>query len=621
MNLGSYKNRILRINLSNRTISEQGLSDEVIHSFIGGRGFGIYQLYRELKPKIEPLSEQNKLIFVTGVFTGTSAQAASRWMVFAKSPLTGYVARSVAGGDWGAWLKFAGYDFIQVEGKAERPVYLYITPEGCQILDAGELWGKGTRETQEIISGIHGKNTRVACIGPAGERLVRYAAIMTKERAAGRCGVGTVMGSKNLKAIAVNATRNISVYDSEAYAQLVKEQIATFNNNKTCLHHKAMGTTDTQDITNSFGIFPTRNFRYGVLTNWKKMSGEEYQKYKIGNEGCYSCFVRCGHVHQVADGAYPGARSGGTEYETICMFTGSIESNNVEATIAANQLCNDLGLDTISTGSCIGFAYELYERGIISRQDTDGLELTYGNHAAMIEMVKKIAFREGIGNILAEGTKRAAQIIGKGSESFAMHIKGMEISGYEPRGAKSQGFNMATSNIGASHNYGYAVQEIFGVPFPRIVDRFAEEENADIVIHNQDTKGLLEVGIGCEFSQGWAWFPNLFSRMLVAATGIKEFGDVGYSMKAGERIVNLERLFNVREGLKREDDYLPRRMLEEPLDTRGAPGNGQVVKYMDKFLDRYYQLRGWTSGGRPSRQKVEELGLFKLMPGLKSLVS
>jgi len=224
-------------------------------------------------------------------------------------------------------------------------------------------------------------------------------------------------------------------------------------------------------------------------------------------------------------------------------------------------------------------------------------------------MIKKIAFREGLGDILAEGTRRAGKIIGKGAEDYGIHVKGLELSGYEPRGAKAQGFSMATSNIGASHNYGYAAQEIFGVPFPRVINRFDEEENADVVLYSQDSKALLEVGIACEFSKGWEWFPNLFCQMLVAATGIEEFGDVDYGMRVAERIVNLERLFNVREGLKRKDDYLPKRMLTEPLDTRGALGNGQIVRHMDEFLDKYYELRGWDTEGRPSQQKLEELNL------------
>jgi len=377
--LGGYKNRVLRVNLSNGTFVEEALNEEAIHDFIGGRGFGIYSLYKEVGPETDPLGESNKMFFVTGAFTGTSAQAASRWMVYTKSPLTGCVGRSVSGGDFGAWLKFSGYDCLVVEGKSEKPCYLYITPTECQILDAVEVWGKGTKETQVKLAEKHGKNTRTACIGPAGENLVRYAAIMTKDRAAGRCGVGTVMGSKNLKAISINATRNIDLYNPELYAQMVKEQIKIIASNKRYQHHKAMGTTDTQDITNRIGIFPTRNFRYGVLTDWEKMQGQEYLKYKTGKDGCYSCSLRCGHIHTVTSGPYAGAVSGGTEYETICMFTGSADSNNVEATIAANQLCNDLGLDTISCGSCIGFAYELYEKGLITREDTGGLELSYGN--------------------------------------------------------------------------------------------------------------------------------------------------------------------------------------------------------------------------------------------------
>ena len=607
--MDKYTCKLLRINLSTGGIREELVPEQDIMDFVGGRGFGIQYLYQELAPGIDPLGEQNKLLILAGVLTGTSAQAASRWMVCTKSPLTGGFARSSAGGDFGAWLKFSGYDSIIIEGKAKRPVYIHLTHDSCQIHDANELWGTGTQETQEILRQSCGKDAQIACIGPAGERLVRYAAIITKDRAAGRCGVGTVMGSKNLKAIVVTARRSVKLRDPETFKQLVKEQIGIFNDNDSCQHHKVMGTIDTQDITSSLGVFPVKNFRYGCMADWKKIAGQEYQKLEVGREGCYSCSIQCGHAHYVPTGPYAGARSGGTEYETICMFTGSIDSTSIEATIAANQLCNDLGLDTISTGNCIGFAYELYEKGILTQKDTDGLKLNYGNHSAMIDLVRKIAWREGIGNILAEGTMRAAATIGNGAEAYAMQVKGLELPGYDPRGAKSQGFNMATSNIGASHNYGYAVQEIFGVTIPRKVDRFAEEENADVVIYNQDSKAMWEVGLGCEFSQGWGWFPDLFAKMLGAATGIDNFADVGYLWKVGERIVNLERVFNIREGFRRKDDYLPTRMLTEPLRIEDVPGKGQMVRNMDKFLDRYYRLRGWTPEGIPSRQHLEELGL------------
>ena len=448
----------------------------------------------------------------------------------------------------------------------------------------------------------------MACIGPAGEKLVKYAAIVTKRRTAARCGVGAVMGSKNLKAIAINAQRDVQLHAPETFEALVKEQIAQMKASKGYHHHTEMGTTTTHDVTNQLGIYPVRNFRYGQQNDYEKLSGEEYRKFRTGHFGCYSCSSMCGKQHQVTSGPYAGAHSSGPEYETIWAFSGPMGNINIEATIAADQLCDDFGLDTISTGNSIGFAYELYEKGILTKDDTDGLELTYGNHSAMIALIKKIARREGFGKILAEGVMRPTATIGKGAEAYGIHIKGLEPAAYEPRGSKCLGFNYATSNIGASHGYGYAPQEVFGIPFPRAVDRFGEEENADIVVFNQNNGATGEVGVACVFARGW-WAPGLFEKMLVAATGIDEIADPSYLRRVGDRIVNLERAFNVRDGFRRKHDTFPQRMLTEPLHTRGAPGEGQMIRNLDKFLDRYYAIRGWTPEGIPSPQKLNELGL------------
>jgi len=599
----------LTINLSDREIKEEPVSEKVANDFIGGRGFGIYYLYRDVLPNTDPLGENNKLLLVTGPLAGTNAQAVSRWMVCTRSPQTGAFARSVCGADFGAWMRFAGYDFIRVGGKAERPVYIHLSNDTCQIKDADELWGKGTLETQESLIQQYGKNTRVACIGPAGEKLVRYAAIASARRTAGRCGTGTVMGSKNLKAIAISAQRNVQLHDPVTFKELVKEQIKLMQESKAYHHHTDVGTTTTHDITNPLGIYPVRNFRYGQQNGYEKLSGEEYRKFRTGNFGCYSCSARCGKIHHVSSGPYAGSHSEGPEYETIWAFSGPTDNTNIEATIAADQLCDDLGIDTISAGNAIGFAYELYEKGILTRQDTDGLELTYGNHAAMIELIKKIGRREGIGNVLAEGVMQAAALIGKGAESYAIHVKGLELPAYEPRGAKCLGFNYATSNIGASHGYGYAPQEVFGSPIPRPVDRFAEEENADIVIFNQHSRAVNELGICCSFAGLWGWIPLLLHKMLFAATGIDQIADPGYLRSLGDRIINLERAFNVRDGFRRKHDTLPERFLKEPLHTGTAPGEGQMIRALDKFLDRYYKMRGWTPEGIPSPQKLNELGL------------
>ena len=601
--------RLLRINLSSGKTATESVPEKIARDFVGGRGYGIKYLYDELAPNVDPLGEDNKLIILNGVLAGTSAQAVSRWMVCTKSPLTGAFARSVCGADFGAWLKFAGYDFIIIEGKAKKPVYIHMTKDSCQILDASELWGKDTKETQEWLKEHHGNNSRAACIGPAGEKLVKYAGIFSDRRTAGRCGTGTVMGSKNLKAITITARRNVQHHDPEAYKQLAREQVEVIREDRAFQFHKEWGTTCTQDITNEIGIYPVKNFRYGQQVGYEKITGAEYRKFRTGGIGCYSCPANCGKVHKVLEGPYAGATSEGPEYESIWVFTGSIDSTSIEASILADQLCDDLGMDTISAGNAIGFAYELYERGILSKEDTDGLDLSYGNHASMIALIKKIGLREGIGDILAEGVVRAATAIGKGAEAYAMHVKGLEIPAYDPRGTKAMGYNYATSSIGASHCYGYARQDVFGAIEPRMTDRFAEVENADIVIYNQDGTAWKETGVICAFAVGWGWVNNFFGKLLAAARGIDEFADNDYLQRVGERIYTLERLFNIREGFGREQDTLPQRILTEPLHTLEAPGEGQIVGHRDEFLDRYYQLRGWSKEGVPTPERLKELGL------------
>jgi aldehyde:ferredoxin oxidoreductase len=342
------------------------------------------------------------------------------------------------------------------------------------------------------------------------------------------------------------------------------------------------------------------------LTDYKKVFGAEYRKMRVGDIGCYSCAARCGKVHTVPSGIYAGAHSEGPEYESIWAFTGSIESDSLEASIAADQLCDDLGLDTISTGNTIGFAYELYEKGLLKKSDTDGLELIFGETAPMVALIKKIGYREGIGDTLAEGTMRVAGKIGKGTDVYAIHVKGMELPAYEPRGAKSQGYNYATASVGASHCYGYAAQDIFGAPFPHPTDRF-DEGNADIVIYNQDNTAWHECGVACAFSGGWGWM-DIFGKLVAAARGIDAYADAQLE-KVGTRLFNLERAFNVREGFGRNNDYLPARIRTEPLHTRKAPGEGQTVGHNEEFLDKYYQLRGWTKEGMPTAKKLRELGL------------
>ena len=600
----------MRVDLTTNTIKEEIIPDKIVVDFVGGRGFGVKYLYDELSPGIDPLSPSNKLLFNIGPLAGTGAQSFSRWMVTTKSPLTGTYCRSVGGGEWGAWLRFAGLDMIIIEGKATKPVYLYIEDGHREIKDASELWGNGTCKTQEKLKEIYGDKTRIVCIGTAGEKLVRYASIISDDRAAGRGGVGTVMGSKNLKAIAIKTTKRVrKASDPEAFKELVKEhggRLAT----KGRQEFTEFGTLTNVEKVNSLGFFPTRNFREGRLDGWENISHEAYAKIKVRNDVCYGCPVKCGKVHVLTTGPYAGTSSGkGPEYETIWAFTATIGSTDIGTTIVANVLCTDLGIDTLSTGSSIGFAYELFEKGIIGISDTDGLELTYGNHEAAIELVKRIGNRQGFGDILAEGTKRAAAHIGKGTEAYAMQVKGLELPAYDPRGAKRHGLGYATSTMGGNHNMAYITQEIFGATYPHPVDRLADEGSADLAIYSQDTNATWETGICCGFTQPRA---SIFAAMLAAVTGIPELGSDEYMAKVGERVFNLEKAFNLREGFGRKDDTLPLRLTTEPLRNAG-PSEGQIVRKLDTLLDEYYRLRGWDKNGVPTPAKLKELGLDEVI--------
>jgi aldehyde:ferredoxin oxidoreductase len=609
--MDGYAGKFLRVNLSSGSIETEPLPQKHVMAFLGGRGFGIRYLYDEVPAGADPLGEENKIVFQTGILTGTAVVAGSRWLASALSPLTGIYGKSCAGGDFGAWLKFAGYDFVIVEGKAEKPVYLHVTADGCEIRDASGLWGKNTGETQALLREYHGATTRAACIGPGGENLVRYAAIVTGTRTASRCGIGTVMGSKRLKAIAVSARRTVNIADPDALRGLIKDQVATINADATYQSHKKYGTTEGSMSRNALGIYPTKNFRYGRMEGHERLSQVEFGKLRTGEFGCYACSARCGKVHAIPAGRpYEGVVSEGPEYESYWSFSGPIGSTSIEATVAADQLCDELGIDTISAGGSIGFAYELYEKGIITKSDTDGLELVYGNHAAMVTLIEKICRREGFGNILAEGTVRAAQIIGNGAAAYAMQVKGLELPGYEPRGVKATGFGYATSSIGGTHGNGSLAFQEWGMPVPRAVDRFSEDGKADIVIFNQNGSALGEAGIICSFSRSWGdWYRRIYPAMLRAATGIEEFGDMRFLGATSERIVTLERAFNVRRGVRRKHDRLPDRFLTEPLHTGASPGEGQMVTNLEGFLDEYYRLRGWSEDGVPTREKLEGIGL------------
>ncbi len=595
--------KLLRVDLSTGKAKVEPIPEQVKRDFWGGRGFGIFYLYQELAPGIDPLGPENKILFLCGILAGSSAQGFAKWIVMAKSPLTGGIGRAAGGADFGAWIKFAGFDAIIVEGRAKKPVYIYVEKDRAEVRDASELWGLDTEETQNRLQEIHGPGTRAACIGPAGEKLVRYAAVVSARRTASRCGHGAVMGSKNLKAVAINATGRPTAANPELFKKLVQEQIAASRDDPRRIQSTEHGTTWGVDMFGQWGITPVHNFQEGSLKGRERLTAEVFTKLKVGNFGCYSCMTNCGQIHKLTRGSYKGVYSEGPEYESIFALGAALGNTNTGSVVQADCLCDLLGLDTISTGVSIAFAYELFQRGIITAKDTDGLELTWGNHEAMIELVKKIGQRQGFGQLLGEGSKRAADSIGQGAQHYAIHSKGTEMGGYDPRAVRGYALGYSVSNIGASHMYGRPREEIYGR-----VDRFtiSEEERTKLVIANMGSQAFQETTGMCNFTS--AVTHESLAKLLVAGTGNDVFADLENLRRMGEKIVCLERVFNVREGFSRKDDTLPVRMLAEPLKNAG-PSTGMVVQNFDGILDLYYDMVGYTRLGIPSREKLKELGL------------
>ncbi len=603
---GGYMGKFLRVNLSDGTIKEEKFSDEVLKNYIGGRGLGVRILYDELKPGTDPLSPENKILIMTGPLTGTAAPQSGRWCSVTKSPLTGTIHDSHSGGSFGPELKFSGFDGIIIEGAAEKPVYLWIHDGEAEIRKADHLWGKDTHTTTDmIIKELGDPNIKVACIGPAGENLVRIACIINdKHRAAGRGGHGAVWGSKKLKAIAVRGTQRPPIADEEAFKEAVKDAREKFRANPvTGQSLPQYGTAVLVNIINESGLFPTRNFQTGVFRTANRISGETLaETLLVKKKPCWGCMIACGRVTKVPPWSPYSGEGEGPEYETIWAFGADCGVDNLEAITKANYLCNELGLDTISMGAVIACAMELYEKGYMKPEQTRGLDLKFGNAAAIVELTWRTAYRSGLGDDLAEGAERLAKKYG--APELAMTVKGQELPAYDPRGAKGHGLGYATSNRGGCHLRAYMISpEILGVP--EKLDPLTPEGKAQWVITFQDLFAVCDSLILCKFNT-FAIGAEEFAAMLSAATGWKYTADD--IMKVGERIYNLERAFNIREGFKgREEDTLPKRLLEEPMPE--GPAKGHVVE-LDKMLDEYYKLRGWVDG-KPTKAKLKELGLEK----------
>ena len=612
---GGYTGRILRINLTSKTAQEEKLPLEVAQNFIGGAGLGIKYLFDEVKPGTDALGPDNKLIFAPGPFTGTPTPCASRMAVVGKSPLTGAIGTALTGGYFPAELKFAGWDAIILEGKSDKPTWISIKDSTVKFHDATGIWGTMTFDCQQMVKDdLKDQNTRVMCIGPAGERLSKLACIINERRAAGRKGLGAVMGSKNLKAIAVRGTGTVAIASEEKYKTARTEMLKTMKESPVLYSaFSPAGTPMVVDLTGALGILSAKNWSAtGEFVPVDQLGLDAQNTRKIGKEHCYDCPVGCSQMKLARSGPYAGILTEGPEFETIYSFGTETGVANLDAVIAADRLADELGLDSISAGVTIGFAMELFEKGILTTSDTGGIDLKFGNDKAMMDVLRMMAFREGIGDILSDGTKAAAQKIGKGSDKFAMNIKGLEMPAYDVRGAKAHGLNYATAYTGADHNKGYAFQEIFGIPVPWEVDRLAIEGKGKLTKWNQDVRAVTcDCATMCAFILDTA-LPATSTQntaaLMEAITGLTFTADE--VQRVGERLNNLAKAFNMREGFTRADDTFPERLMTEPLKDGGSKGQLISKDDLKKMLDEYYTERGWdTQTGVPTRAKLEELGL------------
>jgi aldehyde:ferredoxin oxidoreductase len=605
-----WTGRILRIDLTKGDIKHEDLDSRVVKDYIGGRGLGIYYMLREVDPTCDPLGSKNKLMMTTGPLTGTRAPTGARYMVTTKSPLTGAVTCSNSGGRFPTELKRAGYDGIIIEGIASEPVYIWINDDKTEIRPATHLWGKTTHQTDDILRAETDDTAKTAVIGPAGEKLVLFASIMNdRDRAAGRSGVGAVMGSKNLKGIVVRGGKDVPLADESLFKEINSKYRGRFkdatkdNPSPLRLH----GTAITAVATQANGVFPTRNFQYGTFDGWESIYGETLtKKYLVKAKACFSCPIGCGRLTKIPDGPFKGEGEG-PEYETIYSLGSDCGVDDLAALTKANYLCNELGLDTISMGSTIACAMELMEKGYLSKDDV-GIDLNWGDGAALVALTRQTGLREGFGDLLAEGSLRLATRFGH--PELAMVSKGQDFAGYDPRGAQAMGLVYATSPIGASHMRADSPYfELLGVPVK--IDPQTWDNKPPIIVKWQDIFSLFDAAGLCVFfsirylvEQNLEIQPTGIMELLNAATG------ANYSLeeleKAGERICNAERLFLVRAGFSRKDDTLPPRITEEPMP--GGPAKG-LVCHLEEMLDQYYKLRGWSNDGIPTNDKLEELGL------------
>jgi len=615
--LYGYAGKVLRIDLTEKRTRVAELDRSMAARFLGGRGFNSKRLYDEVETGARPLGPENRLMFATGPLVGTTFPTASRFNVSAKSPLTGILGDSNAGGHFAPELKFAGYDQVILEGRSSKPVYIFIDDGEVEFRDATHLLGRDVYETDDMIKAdLADDRVQAAVVGPAAENGVRFAGIFVNlMRAAARTGMGTVMASKGVKALAVRGTGSVEVADPRRFEGLVEDVESEIYGHEQYWPRRRMGTTRILLMANAAGFLPTRHYTSGIFEDAEAVSGERLaEEYNVKARGCFACTIPCSRFYVVKGGRYAGLFGEGPEYEALGSFTARVGNGDLDVALKANDMCNRLGLDALTTAECISWAMELHERGMLGRREADGLDLSWGSGEAILTLIEKIARREGFGDILADGSRAAAERLGRGMD-LTMQVKGLEIIMADPRGLKGFGLGYAVASRGGDHLRSEPFielsddprrgEEMFGVPEATL--RLAWRGKGLLVSYFEDWCAVIDALEACK-----SIMQNMeiltFERsaeVIEAATGLAM--PASEVRRVGERIVNIERAFNVREGLRRRDDTLPRRFREETLPE--GPSKGTVFE-QEQMLDEYYAERAWDpETGIPTSDTLKRLGL------------
>ena len=601
---GGLTGKLLRVDLTRLQVKTEPTPAALFKQAIGARGVGVHMLYHELAPQTDPLGPDNKLIFLTGPLEGTLAPGSNKITVTFRSPLTGTYSFSLCGGHVGPELKFAGYDGLIIEGRADHPVYLWVDNGRASLRDASHLWGSLTHDTEDAIRReLKDEFIRIASIGPAGEKLVRFACIQSEYgREFGRGGAGAVMGAKNLKAVALRGTGSVPVADPDALGRITEQIYAELKLHPKANARRQYGTPEMVEGTNNLGYWATNNFQTGYFPEAAQLTGVALkQNLYQGDTSCYACPVACGKVSPVKTGPFAGTAIEGAEFETIGLLGANCGISDPDIISAATAICDAYGIDTMSAGATVSFAMEAFERGVIGTSDTGGLELRFGNGPALLAILEQIVARQGLGDLLAEGSKRAAEKLG--APDLAMHVKGQELATYEPRGVVGMGLSYAISPKGGHHMIAPTMGlEVAGDPTRRL----RTEGKAQMVRDTQFIMAVVDSLSLCS-SMRFVLGPQSMLDLYAAVTGNQL--SVEAANLIGERITNLERLFNLREGYDRAFDHLPKRLVNELMPDGPSAGNRVDL---DTMLDEYYHLMGWDEQGRPTLATLDRLGLLEL---------